>query len=138
MWRPLREGKSDALVYWNGTNEPDLTAGPVIAWLGRVLLVARRHRWAGRESVSVEELACERVIQRPPSGPQEVMDAFIPPATPSGRPIPRTEPVKSFHEMISLVARAGSSTRRGPASLPPTAPISCSSRSATWRRCRSG
>ena len=105
VWRPLREGKSDALVYWNGTNEPDLTAGPVIIWLDRVLLVAPGHRLAGRESVSVEDLACERVIQRPPSGPREVMDAFIPPATPSGRPIPRTEPIRSFHEVISLVAR---------------------------------
>jgi DNA-binding transcriptional LysR family regulator len=105
MWRPLREGASDVLVYWNATKEPDLTAGPVIVWLDRVLLVARRHRLAGRESVSVDELACERVMQRPPSMPEDLIDMLIPPVTPSGRPIPRTEPVQSFHELISLVAR---------------------------------
>lgn len=105
MWRPLRAGESDALVYWNGMHEPDLTAGPVIAWLDRVLLVARDHRLAGRESVSVEELAGERLMQRPPSFSQELMDELIPPCTPSGRPISRTEPVQSLHEIVSLVAR---------------------------------
>lgn len=105
MWRPLRAGESDALVYWNGIHEPDLTAGPVIAWLDRVLLVARDHRLAGLESVSVEELADERLMQRPPSLPQQLMDALIPPCTPSGRPILRTEPVRSLHELVSLVAR---------------------------------
>ena len=105
VWRWLREGKSDALLYWSGTSEPDLTAGPVLTWLDRVLLVAPWHRLADRESVSVEELACERTMQRPPSAPQELIDALIPPVTPSGRPIPRTEPVLSFHEVMSLVAR---------------------------------
>lgn len=105
MWRSLRDGESDALLYWNDMDQPDLTAGPVITWIDRVLLVARGHRLAGRESVSVEELACERTMQRPPSLPQDVMDMLIPPVTPSGRPIPRTEPVQSMHELVSLVAR---------------------------------
>ncbi|MGH3304589.1 MAG: LysR family transcriptional regulator [Streptosporangiaceae bacterium] len=105
MGRPLRAGESDALVYWNGTEEPDLTAGPVIAWLDRVLLVARGHRLASRETVSVEELATERLMERPPTAPQDLMDMLIPPVTPSGRPIRRTEPVQSFHELVSLVAR---------------------------------
>lgn len=105
VWRPLRAGESDVLVYWNGMREPDLTAGPVIAWLDRVLLVARDHRLAGRESVSVEELAEERLMQRPPSAPQQLMDELIPPCTPSGCQIPRTEPVHSLHDLMSLVAR---------------------------------
>jgi hypothetical protein len=77
----------------------------VITWLDRVLLVARGHRLAARESVSAEELAHERVFQQPPSFPPAVMDAISPPVTPSGRPIPRTEPIRSFHEVLSLVAR---------------------------------
>lgn len=105
VWRPLRDGESDALLYWNGIDEPGLTAGPVIAWLDRVLLVARGHRLAGRESVSIEELASERVTQRPLSLPQGLMDALVPPCTPAGVPILRTEPVRSFHETMSLVAR---------------------------------
>lgn len=105
MWCPLRAGESEALVYWNGMNEPDLTAGPVLGWLDRVLLVARGHRLAGRASVSTEELAGERLMQRPPSLPQDLFEALIPPVTPSGRPIACTEPVRSLHELVSLVAR---------------------------------
>jgi DNA-binding transcriptional LysR family regulator len=105
VWGPLREGETDVLVYWNGMHENDLTAGPVLVRLDRVLLVARGHRLAGRESVSAEELACEHTMQRPPTFPSAVMDMLIPPFTPSGRPVPRTEPVGSLHELASLVAR---------------------------------
>jgi DNA-binding transcriptional LysR family regulator len=105
VWAPLRSGESDALLYWTSMDEPDLTAGPVMARLDRVLLVARGHRLAGRESVSAEELACEQVTQRPVSLPPAIMDMLIPPCTPSGRPIPRTEPFRSLHETASLVAR---------------------------------
>lgn len=105
VWGPLRRGQSDALVYWQASDEPDLTAGPVIDCRERVLLVARGHRLAGRDQVPAEELASERVAQRPPSFPASSMDAMVPLFTPSGRPIRRTEQVSSFHEMMSLVAR---------------------------------
>lgn len=105
MWAPLRRGESDVLVYWLSVGEPDLTAGPVIGYLDRVLLVARRHRLAGRVAVPVDELAREQVLQRPPPLPPSVMDALVPPFTSSGQPIPRTERARSFHEMMSLVAR---------------------------------
>jgi len=105
VWSPLRRGESDVLVYWNGMDEPGLSAGPVIAWLDRVLLVGRGHRLAGLDSVSAEELASEQVTQRPPSLPAAIMDMLIPPSTPSGRPIPRSVPFRSLHEIASLVAR---------------------------------
>jgi DNA-binding transcriptional LysR family regulator len=105
IWRPLRQGQSDVLVYLNGFDEPGLSIGPVIAWLDRVLLVGRGHRLAGLDSVSAEELASEQVTQRPPSLPPAIMDMLIPPLTPSGRPIPRSVPFRSLHEIASLVAR---------------------------------
>lgn len=105
VWAPLRRGESDVLVDWLAVDEPDLTAGPAIDYRARVLAVARQHRLAGRESVSAEELALEQVARLPPSFPRAQGDAIIPPRTPSGRPIPRTEPVHSFHELPSLVAR---------------------------------
>jgi DNA-binding transcriptional LysR family regulator len=106
VWRPLRAGESDVLMYWNCADEPDLTVGPVLAWLDRVLLVGRGHRLAGRDSVPAEELAGEQVLQSPPSLPPAIRDAMIPPFTPSGRPIPRTEePSTSLHGVLSLVAR---------------------------------
>jgi DNA-binding transcriptional LysR family regulator len=105
VWGPLRRGESDVLVYWGAVDDPVLTAGPVIGYLDRVLLVARGHRLAGRAQVSADELAGERVAQRPPTFPEALMDAMVPSFTPSGQPIPRTESVHSFHEMMSLVAR---------------------------------
>jgi DNA-binding transcriptional LysR family regulator len=105
VWRPLRDGESDVLVYWNCVDEPDLTAGPVISYQHRVLLVARNHRLAGQDSVSAEDLACERVSQMPSSMPRAIVDAMFPPFTPSGRPIPRTGSFPSLHGIVSLVAR---------------------------------
>jgi DNA-binding transcriptional LysR family regulator len=105
LWGPLRAGESDVLLDWLAVEEPDLTAGPAIDYRARVLAVARGHRLAGQPSVSAEELALERVARLPPSFPQAQADAIIPPCTPSGRPIPRAEPVHSFHELPSLVAR---------------------------------
>ncbi len=105
VWGPLRRGETDALVYMLVAGEPDLTMGPVLCHFDRVLLVAPGHRLAGRPSVSVEELARERVIERPPTYPSSLADALSPPYTPSGRPIPREEPASSFAELASLVAR---------------------------------
>jgi hypothetical protein len=73
--------------------------------LDRVVLVGRGHRLAGRESVHAEELACEQVMRKVPSSPPALMDLIVPPATPSGRLIPRTAPARSYHEIMSLVAR---------------------------------
>ena len=90
---------------WLAVDEPDLTAGPAIDYRARVLAVARRHRLAGRRSVSAEELALEPTARLPPSFPRAQADAIIPPCTPSGRAIARTEPVCSFHDLPSLIAR---------------------------------
>jgi DNA-binding transcriptional LysR family regulator len=106
VWEPLRHGESDALLYWNvADGEPDLTSGPVLAWLDRVLLVGRRHRLAGRDVVHAEELADEVMNACPPTLPLAVMDALCPPLTPAGLPIPRTVQTRSMHEVLSQVAR---------------------------------
>ncbi|HJY65249.1 MAG TPA: LysR substrate-binding domain-containing protein, partial [Streptosporangiaceae bacterium] len=55
--------------------------------------------------VSVEDLAEEEVALLPPSIPPAVYDLIVPPCTPSGRPIRRTQPVQTINEILSLVAR---------------------------------
>ncbi len=105
IFGPLRRGESDTLFYFNGIHEPDLTAGPVIELFDRVLLVGRTHRFATRTAVSVEELVTERLAARPPSLPASIMELMNPSHTPSGQPIPHTEPVKSVQEYMSLIAR---------------------------------
>lgn len=103
--RALRRGDIDVLCNWVADHEPDLVAGAPFALYDRALAVAVGHRLAGRSSVSVEDLADEEVAQFPASTPSAVYDLIVPPETPSGRPIRRTQPVETIHEILSFVAR---------------------------------
>jgi DNA-binding transcriptional LysR family regulator len=61
-WAQLRRGEIDVLVFWLVLDDmPDLTAGPVLKYRNRVLMAGNGHRLARRESVSVEDLADERL-----------------------------------------------------------------------------
>ena len=104
-YRVLRRGDIDVLCNWLAVDEPDLTAGAVFAYYQRALAVATSHRLAGRSTVSVEDLAGEEVALLPASTPAAVYDLLVPPRTPSGRPIRRTQPVQTINEILSLVAR---------------------------------
>jgi hypothetical protein len=53
----------------------------------------------------VEDLADEEVALLPPTIPPAVYDLIVPPCTPSGRPIRRTQPVQTINEILLLVAR---------------------------------
>jgi hypothetical protein len=55
--------------------------------------------------VSVEELASEEVALFPSTTPSGVYDLLVPPRTPSGRPIRRTQPVRTINEILAFVAR---------------------------------
>ena len=104
-YRALRRGDIDVLCNWLAVDEPDLIAGTAFAYYQRALAVASSHRLACKVAVSVEDLADEEVALLPPSVPPAVYDLLIPPRTPSGRPIRRTQPVQTIHEILSLVAR---------------------------------
>ena len=104
-YRALRRGDIDVLCNWLAVDEPDLPAGTAFAHYPRALAVAATHRLAGQRAVSVEDLADEEVALLPPTIPPAVYDLIVPPLTPSGRPIRRTQPVQTIHEILSLVAR---------------------------------
>ena len=104
-YRALRRGDIDVLCNWLAAGEPGLTAGTAFASYERALAVAPAHRLAGRRTVSVEDLAGEEVALLPPSTPPAVYDLLIPPRTPSGRPVRRTQPVQTINEILSFVAR---------------------------------
>jgi len=104
-YRALRRGDIDVLCNWLAVDEPDLTAGTAFAHYQRALAVAPSHRLAARSTVSVEDLASEEVALLPPTTPAAVYDLLIPPRTPSGRPIRRTQPVQTINEILSLVAQ---------------------------------
>jgi DNA-binding transcriptional LysR family regulator len=83
----LRSGEIDVLCNWLAADEPDLRIGPVIEERKRFLAVGARHRLARRASVSVEDLANERVQRAPARFPHALLNALLPSQTPSGRPI---------------------------------------------------
>jgi DNA-binding transcriptional LysR family regulator len=101
----LRRGELDVLVNWLAVDEPDLTVGPVLEYRDRVLAVASTDPLAARQSVSVEDLADRDVALMTPPFPPALYDAIIPPCTPSGRVISRSQTVRSIHELVALVAR---------------------------------
>jgi len=101
----LRRGDLDVLVNWLAVDEPDLTVGPVLEYRDRVLAVASGDPLAARRSVSLEDLADRDVALMTPPFPPALYDAIIPPCTPSGRAIRRTQPVRSIHELVALVAQ---------------------------------
>ena len=104
-YRALRRGDIDVLCNWLAVDEPDLTAGAAFAYYPRVLAVAATHRLASQDTVSVEDVASEEVALLPPTIPPAVYDLIVPPRTPSGHPIRRTQPVQTINEILSLVAR---------------------------------
>ena len=104
-YRALRRGDIDVLCNWLAVDEPDLSAGAAFAQYERAVAVAPSHRLARKSTVSVEDLADEQVPLLPPTIPPAVYDLIVPPRTPSGRPIPRTQPVQTINEILSSVAR---------------------------------
>ncbi|WBB61063.1 LysR family transcriptional regulator [Streptomyces sp. WMMC500] len=101
----LRAGEVDLEVTWLPVREPDLTVGPVLAREAHVLMVAEGHPFAGRASVSLEELA-DCVFPQPVNPvPAYWMQALMPARTPSGRPIPADGPkIATFQEAQAVVA----------------------------------
>ncbi len=86
----LRHGELDLLAMRLPLHSPDITIGPILSTEPRVLAVATDHPLAGCESVCIEDLAGYAVTDVP-TLPREVMDAFVPPRTPSGKRLRRTE-----------------------------------------------
>jgi DNA-binding transcriptional LysR family regulator len=86
----LRNGEVDVLATRIPLKASDIMVGPILSREERVVVVARSDPLATRESVSYEDLA-DRVVGDIPSFPREMMDAFIPPVTPSGRVLKRID-----------------------------------------------
>jgi DNA-binding transcriptional LysR family regulator len=84
----LRAGKVDMLATRLPLNAPDITVGPILSREARVVLVARDDPLAARESIGYDDLA-DRTVSDVPAFPREMVDALIPPVTPSGRVLSR-------------------------------------------------
>ena len=103
----LRNGSVDVLLGRFGAEPPPtgFVQGPVISREDWVLGVARGHPLAGRDVVSVEELADHAIFGVPDSFTGELVNPLYPARTPKGRPIPRRGIARTFAEVLALVAR---------------------------------
>ena len=99
----LRAGEVDVAQVWLPVHEPDLTVGPVVHTCGVVLMIHTDHPFAGRDSVTLEDLGDCTVLSGT-AVPRSMEETFHPYVTPAGRPVPRGPVVSSWHEEVSLVA----------------------------------
>jgi DNA-binding transcriptional LysR family regulator len=98
----LRDREVDMLAIRLPVTESDITVGPVLSHEERVLVISRDDPLAQRKSVSLEDLG-DRPVSDVKVFPREMMDAFIPPVTPSGRRLRRIDN-RNFEEMVMRVA----------------------------------
>jgi DNA-binding transcriptional LysR family regulator len=102
---PLRRGEIDTMASPLPIDQPDIVVGPTLAREPVILAVARDHPLAGREHVSIEDIADYWVAPITDS-PKELIDTVMPPTTPNGRPIRRLDRrPKTPHELTALIAR---------------------------------
>jgi DNA-binding transcriptional LysR family regulator len=103
----LRAGTVDVAVNWLALDEPDLTNGPVVRYVPRVLAMSADHPLASQPEVSAEVLADYPVPNWKLSGvPEKMLRAVVPAVTPSGRAV-RVHPtvVSALGEGLSITAR---------------------------------
>lgn len=87
-------------------DQPDVVTGPILAREPRMLAVARDHPLAARPSASLEDIGDHRIASLNEIAPKELADAYVPPKTPSGRPIKHVRvTVQSFRDLVVLIAR---------------------------------
>ncbi|GAA3697488.1 LysR family transcriptional regulator [Nonomuraea antimicrobica] len=99
----LRRREADVMIAWQPMGQADMTVGPVVSRQSRVLLVRRDHHLVRRGYAIVEDLAeCDL----PDGGgvPTATLDAFMPPTTPSGRPIRRRYAQTTLTEAVWRIA----------------------------------
>lgn len=103
MFGPLRAGQVDVLVTQLPVAEPDLVRGPVVLRLPRMLAVAANHALASRETVSVEDLARDRVFACTGDVPAYWQEHLAPVRTPGGQPVRRGKSAATLQETLAMV-----------------------------------
>lgn len=97
----LRRDELDVVATRLPLDQPDITVGPILSSEPRVLAVATDHPLAGRASVGLDDLV-DYSLSDVPALPREMMDAFVPPVTPSGTRLRRI--ARNFAEVSVEVA----------------------------------
>jgi DNA-binding transcriptional LysR family regulator len=101
---PLREGEQDVMIVKYGLREPDLACSEPVAFDGRAVVVGADHPLAGRDLVSIEEIADYEGFRCPGVFPAYVWDQVVPPVTPGGRPVRRVHELTTVPAMVGVLA----------------------------------
>jgi DNA-binding transcriptional LysR family regulator len=101
---PLERGEIDVLFVCAPILQPGLTVGPVVLREPRSLAVSRRHPFARRRSVSVEDLAECRLVRISDPAPAYWRDVLAPVVTPGGRQVPDGPVAATLQEALTIVA----------------------------------
>ncbi|MFJ8039454.1 LysR family transcriptional regulator [Kitasatospora sp. NPDC096147] len=104
---PLRAGRLDLQLTEFPVREPDITVGPLVFSEPRALMVAADHPFAGRATVSLEDLADTVLLPMTGKIPDYWLEYHYPSRTPSGRPIPHGAPITYWQEVLAHIS-AGS------------------------------
>ncbi|MEU1467137.1 LysR family transcriptional regulator [Streptomyces sp. NPDC005761] len=100
----LRRGEFDLQLTDFPVHESDLTRGPTLLAEDRVLAISTGHHLAGRDSVTLEDLAEVPLLTIAGDIPGYWREHRLPTHTPSGRPIASGPSVTNFQEALTLVA----------------------------------
>ncbi|HEX9339241.1 MAG TPA: LysR family transcriptional regulator substrate-binding protein, partial [Pseudonocardiaceae bacterium] len=103
-FRELRAGDVDVMIVKFTVREPDLAVSRPISHDERAVVVGASHPLAGRESVSVEDLADYPAFDCPGRFPAYVWDEMVPPRTPAGRRIHRAHRMGAFSDLVDQLA----------------------------------
>lgn len=104
---PLHRGEVDLQITFGPVHEPGLEVGPVLARYRRLLAVRTDHRLAGREALTLEDLAGERLVRPPDATPAPVIAGYVPAQTTSGHPIRAGHVAYTQQEAFTLVYETG-------------------------------
>lgn len=99
----LRADEIDMLFLMLPVREPDLATGPVLVREARLLAVSARHPFARRSSVSLDDLARDKVLRPPSAIPAYLDESLVPQQASDGRPIERGPAFATIQEMFALV-----------------------------------
>jgi DNA-binding transcriptional LysR family regulator len=97
----LRQDDVDLLAMRLPVADDDVVIGPILSREGRVVVVARDHPLASRDTIDYDDIAPYAVSDG--MLPAAMMDAFIPPVTPSGHRLRRTF-VHGINEAVMRVS----------------------------------
>jgi DNA-binding transcriptional LysR family regulator len=85
---PLHRGEFDLVASWLPHGQAGLVTGPILSSEPRVLVVSADHPLAGREQISIEDVA-DYLVTHWDGMPREFHEVWIPSRTPAGRAIER-------------------------------------------------